>query len=404
MALKKGAIDNFFKISQKYATAKQNSSFVLLGEEESINLTQTLHKPNTNIAQNTPKPHSNQTQISHTLHQISTQTQYKSSTETDTNLTQILHTTNSSTKQEFSFSTLVGNFKKIVLYIYNLCKFNGSYEIILSINNVAASTQIPIGSVNTTLVRLERMEYIQKTQSRSGRGGWKKIKINEKIYKEILLIETLHKPYTEPYTEHSTMFLSSGSNNIYYNKTTTDSNVTQSNVQLTIEWQSIDIEPLRKVGFFENHLKQLALLPTLSPEIVQNSIYAFAFDLEKNGKRKIINGDPINYFIGILRNKGSYLPPSNYESPQDLNRRLYIEKMREIEVKRAKDEEEAFNFAFNGWFSNITDMEKIEFAPKSLRHSIKADSHLAEGGARNHFKKEIWPDIKNKIESGNEDL
>ncbi len=397
MALKKGAIDNFFNISQKYATAKQKSSPILLDDEESTDITQTPHKYNTNITQNEVKLHTNITQTSHTLNPISTQTQHKFSTETNTNLTQTLHNANISIRQDFSFPTLVGNFKKIVLYIYNLCKFNGSYEVIISINNVAVSTQIPIGSVNTTLVRLEKMEYIQKTQSRAGRGGWKKIKINEKIYKEILLLETMHKPYTEPYTEHDTTSLSSGSN-IY--KTTTGDNLIKIQ-QLSAEWQRIEIEPLRSIGFTETHLSQIAKQNILSPNVVQDSINAFAFDLEENDKKKEITGSPINFFMGILRKGLPYTPPDGYETPQERHMRLYEEKMSKLKAQREEIEKKAFNLAFEDWFRDLPDSKKIEFIPENLRNNPRLEkSKMLEGGARDYFTKEIWPNFKKEITSG----
>ena len=39
----------------------------------------------------------------------------------------------------------------------------------------------------------------------------------------------------------------------------------------------------------------------MTPEELQESIYAFAFDLVENQKGKTITGPPLNYFMGILR-------------------------------------------------------------------------------------------------------
>jgi len=76
-----------------------------------------------------------------------------------------------------------------------------------------------------------------------------------------------------------------------------------------MEWQSIDIEPLSEIGFTKNHLTQIALQLGLLPKDVQDSIHVFAFDLKENEKRKDIKGDPIGFFMGILRKRGMY--PTN---------------------------------------------------------------------------------------------
>lgn len=101
-----------------------------------------------------------------------------------------------------------------------------------------------------------------------------------------------------------------------------------------MEWQNIDIEPLSKIGFTTIHLSQIAEQNKLQPQAVQDSIYAFAFDLQENNKAKSIKGDPINYFMGILRNGRVYTFPSNYESPQDKAMRLYTEQKEAIAQKK----------------------------------------------------------------------
>ena len=47
-------------------------------------------------------------------------------------------------------------------------------------------------------------------------------------------------------------------------------------MQLPREWQNIDIEPLSQIGFTTTHLSQLAAQNKLPPQVVQDSIYAFA--------------------------------------------------------------------------------------------------------------------------------
>jgi len=57
--------------------------------------------------------------------------------------------------------------------------------------------------------------------------------------------------------------------------------------------------------------------------------------------------------------------------------------------------------AFNNWFSNRTEKQKIEFLPEMLRRNTNSEklgkSKILESSARSHFEKEIWPNEKEKI-------
>ena len=158
---------------------------------------------------------------------------------------------------------------------------------------------------------------------------------------------------------------------------------------------------MQDIGFTLTHLIQIASQNKLLPDVIQNSIYAFAFDLQENNKAKSIKGDPLNFFMGILRNGKPYAAPSNYESPGDKAMRMYLEKQREIEKKRADMEEEAINLAFNEWFSKLSDEQKINLLPDMLRRNASSEklgkSKMLESSARSHFKTEIWPNLKTEI-------
>jgi len=412
MALKKDAVDNFFNISQNHATAQkiakqtiaiaENNPIIKVSDSQNTNPTQTLHNLNTNLTQTSHNLNTNLTQTSHKPHTIP---HTKLNMEPHTNLTQTSH--------KHIFSTLLyGNLKKVMLHIYNQCKFNGTHEIIVSIGDISNHTKIAIGSINTTLTRLEQKGFISRLFSQGGKGGWKKIRINEQKYQEMLYLETLHKPHTnltqtshKPHTiPHTIPHTTSSSSSNIYNKTTTTSEAENLSLGgLGEEWLEIDIEPLEKINFTKTHLTQIATQEKLTPQLVQESIYAFAFDLENNKRRESIKGDPLNYFMGILRIGKPYAPPSNYESPQDRAMRYYSERMREIEQNRLKMKEEAMNLAFNEWFNQLTSDQKLQFLPKILRKSAKLgkSSRMLEESARAHFETEVWPERLAEILNNN---
>ena len=194
---------------------------------------------------------------------------------------------------------------------------------------------------------------------------------------------------------------SSSSNNLYKTTTGIISATAQGCINdfVTKEWQDLDIEPLASIGFTKNHLFQIKSQSKLQPQIVQDSIYAFAFDLQENNKAKNIKGDPINYFMGILRNGRVYTFPGNYESPQNKAMQLYMNQRRKIEQKKQLLESEALDLAFREWFSQLNNEKKVAFLPENMQNTKMTfgKNKAIETAARNYFVAEIWFEKKLEI-------
>ena len=342
------------------------------------NRTQTEYKPDTNQTQTERNDNIKNTLIAETEHKLDT----KLNTKLDTNQTQ--------------FSILTGLQRAVALFFYKHCKESRrKITAPISLEFISTVLNIRIGSVKTTLQRLQNKNFINRIEFKNGRGGWSRYEVPDRIFKEIMQLETEYKLDTNwTQTGYKLDTTVSSGNNDNYTKTTTTMLISE-------EWSSIDTKPLGPIGFTVTHLSQIASQNKLSPEIVQNSILAFAFDLQKNDKAKKIKGDPINFFMGILRNGKPYTPPGNYESPQDEAMRLYKEKMHEQEQKRMAIEKEAINLAFRDWFVRLTDEQKIKTFPEMLRHNMTSEklktSKKVEDFAKSHFEASIWPIEKAKI-------
>lgn len=313
----------------------------------------------------------------------------------------------SDSKTKETFSSLVGLQRKITIFIYEHCtKARDKITEPLSLEYIATNCKTTFYSAKKTLQRLEKKHVILRSSFKKGRGGWTKYELPHFIFQDVLFSETKGKSRTnqgqiedkietEMGTKSRTNYSSSGG---IYNLNTTTTSEPNNSKTLTNEWLNMDIEPLSNIGFTKTHLSQIASQNILSTELVQNSIYAFAFDLQENNKAKNINSDPINYFMGILRKGKPYAPTSNYESPQDKAIRLYKEKMKEIEQRRVAIEKDAINLAFNDWFVQLTDDQKRELLPEMLRRNAKLEKNrILESSARGHFETEVWPDLKKKI-------
>jgi hypothetical protein len=387
----------------------------------------TLKKNNSLVSQNTNKnnktieskvvPNQYQTDTKVTPNQYQSDTidssnWYQSGNRTDTRTNTKLIPNQYQTDTKTGFFSLTGLQKKIAITIYKLCQISRDKKTdAVSIIQLSNQCQSPSGAVKMAVHRLIDKGIILRESFKNGRGGWTVYSIPNNTYQEIFNLDTQSELLPKWYQSDIKLVTklvsevipnstsSSGIN--YLNTTTTSEPENSKSNNLNDEWLKIDIEPLSTIGFTKTHLMQIASQNILSVELVQGSIYAFAFDLQENDKEKNIKGDPINFFMGILRNGKPYAPPSNYESPQDKAMREYKEKMLKIEQGRAETEKEAVNLAFNDWFSQLTDEQKKEFLPDMLRRNTTSEklgkNKMLEGSARSHFEAEIWPDIKNKI-------
>jgi hypothetical protein len=264
----------------------------------------------------------------------------------------------------------------------------------------------------TTIERVTKKNIVTRLKGKSSISGFVQFEITEEI-KKIGEGESLQKRnlcldfnrfiigIRQQIRQQSDNALDNGDNSSssYIYKTTTTEDIPNADTsQLNLDWRNIDTEPLSKIGFSKNHLSQIASQNKLKPQVVQDSINVFAFDLQENNKAKGIKGDPINFFMGILRNGKPYAPPSNYESPQDKAMRLYREKMQAIEQRRADTEKEAINLAYNEWFSELTDAQKKDLLPENLRNNARLEKNkMLEGSARNYFETKIWPSVRDRI-------
>jgi|GEM_PF-1093828 len=312
---------------------------------------------------------------------------------------------------ENNFFSLSGLQRQIVIFIYELCKFACDKETYpLSIHQIAYKCKCTIKTVKNAINRLIKKKILFRNSFKNGRGGWTIYAIPNYIFQEILNFENKSKEMIKWEQSDSKLapklaseLIATGSSSSIYIKTTTGDSQNSVESKLNQEWQDLDIEPLENIGFTITHLSQLAIQNKLSSKIVQDSIYAFAFDLEQNNRAKSIKGDVINYFMGILRNGKPYAPPSNYESPQDRAMRLYTEKMKEIKQKQSATEKEAISLSFNEWFSKLTDAQKKELLPENMRAGVRLEKNkFLESAARSKFEAEVWPIKKLEIVSSGE--
>ena len=287
---------------------------------------------------------------------------------------------------------LVGLQRSIVYLIYQECKkARAKITEPLTLEYLSYHTKKDKKTIKTSVYRLIKKGCILRVEYKNGRSGWTQYELPNEIFHELLQSETDNKLVTnwqqsdnkvvsEVVTEPTTNVPSSSS---YINKTTTN---------LPEEWLCINFEPIADIGFSANHLQQL--LDKNSPEVVQESIFHFAYSLNHNSKFKN-HENPLNLFMGVLRKGNAWIEP-NYRSAQEMAL-AHILELKAAEQARIKQlQDNAYKISFDEWKSSLSQDEIERIAPKSK-------SSLAKGGLpermllNQFFKETIWPETRKEF-------
>ncbi len=94
--------------------------------------------------------------------------------------------------------------------------------------------------------------------------------------------------------------------------------------------------------------------------------------------------------MGVLR-KGGHWFESNYQSPQEIAQRQFIEAKKTERARLKQLEEEAYKLAFDEWKETLTNQEIESIAPEKKG---RADVMPQPVKLNRYFKEYIWPDKK----------
>jgi predicted transcriptional regulator len=308
-----------------------------------------------------------------------------------------------------SFEQLRGLEAKLLQFIFNECKTSGGLLTPpVTLERIAENLESTKGTAKTVIFRLTKKEIVVRENSATGRGGYTRFRIEKELYHALLIREsgnkqitnrelTDNKEVTQRVTERVTTPSSSSSSlDLDLSKLTNTAPPDFSN-DLPHEWNEIDFNALNEIRFGRPQLLQLARVGNLTKVQLQESIHAFAFDLEVNGKAKEINGHPLNYFMGILR-RGPYAPPSNYEAPDVRQMRLYLEARKREQQVRADLEAELETVEFDSWLASLSSEERSILVPPTDFSKPGSPGHNVQ--LKQYFRERIWPEVRATVAGG----
>ena len=295
----------------------------------------------------------------------------------------------------------IGLQRATLLYLYEKTKLSRDPRITdeIRVLDIAEAIQAPVNNTKNVLHELVKATAISRSESKKGRGGWTRFQIVDSIFEDLVLNESRRKQVengqiidrkqVDKWVDKWVDAPSSSSSTILESKnllTTHPEPDRKEDSGLPEDWKQINCSPLHEIYFGQAQLNQIAQLGKLSPTDIQESIYAFAFDLKKNQKAKSLKSPPLNFFMGILRKGIPYAPPDNYESPEDEARRKYLEAKRAQIARRDAIERETLELEFEEWKNSLTPTNCRELAP----HAKIDGSEMQLAALKQYFKESVY--------------
>jgi hypothetical protein len=314
--------------------------------------------------------------------------------------------TASKSPAKYEVSSLSGREAQLVKLIFQHCRVMSSRTTEpISSEETARLLQISTKRLNNVVERLVAKQVLTVVAQKPGRGAWRRFCLSDEAYHQSSIHEIASKSPALHHQIASTppanreqiaskqpaiapAMLSSSSGSDLDPKATT---AREPEGTLPTDWLAVDVTPLSPIGFTQTHVRQLHRAGLLTAEELQDSIFAFAFDLEVNGKAKKLNGSPLNFFMGCLR-KGPYAPPENFEAPEVRQRRLYLEAKEKAAKTRRELEEKLEALEFEEWLSKLSLVERTQLVPASEFAKPGSTAHNVE--LRRHFREQVWPRIR----------
>ena len=287
--------------------------------------------------------------------------------------------------QNQDISQVIGLQKNLLNFIFNNCVNNGSKESpYYSAGHLAHYLEVSNDSIKSAIRQLRIKGLLEKTNFKDGRGGGTKFLIPDLIYRD-LLSESRLKVEQKQVISGLKVGLEVGQQVGQSLPSSSSFNITTTNYKADALAKIELTETLTSIGFNQGHIEQLLRDSSLTPEEIQNSLNAFAFDLGfEDVKRKVRS--PIGLIMKLLKNGQAYISEKGYESEEDRLYRELIERADKKNEEKKNLKAKLFEVKFEEWLENISDDDKRNMAePIGEFMGLLHRQELKE-----YFKREVY--------------
>ena len=226
-------------------------------------------------------------------------------------------------------------------------------------------------TIKTYLTRLKDDNLVSVKYAKRGAGGFLELQLPQK------LIDT--------YITHK---LDEPSNSIGLISTLSEKTPIESNNN--DEWREVNISPLASIKFGQGHLTDIKKKSGLTPEVVQDCIDRFAWQLEND---KFKGNEPLNTFVGKLCKGDEWNLVDGYKSKKEIALESFLAREKLRKEKEDRIIEDIVNTRFFNWAEKLSDEEKEKISPHVSNIPHKIQSRTQEANLKNYFKKNKLPEI-----------
>lgn len=237
-----------------------------------------------------------------------------------------------SSEVEQKLYSLTGNRKKVAFAVYDLALENGEDEIELSYDLWSEIAQIKKESIKTTVRQLKLDGYFEVFAPKGGRGA-------------IIRVE-VQKHFLLTYSKLNNKLNKKLNNTLNKSPALSSSELEIKNNTLQEEPIWLNIPESLKGQIPINQLRNLVKAGTIDEQTLEDSLWGFAHDLEKN-LIKSKTGNVMGLFFGSVRNGGyvsqQYLAQKQAELREIQKAKEELQKLKsEIDANKLAEEFEKF--------------------------------------------------------------
>ena len=277
-----------------------------------------------------------------------------------------------------NISNLTGIQARVFYYVLELCNLNQTNNTKnFTTKDLSQYVQCSPDTAKVSLKRLLNKGIIIRNKGKTARGGYLNISLTDEIKAAGNLF--LNKDVSQPTIARNINFIGEQLGNNSIHSSSNINTTTKKTKPLPEEWQSLDFEDLRSIGFTVTQLKQL--IDKNEPELVQESIYHFAFGYQKNPNKY---PHPLNVLMGVLR-KGQGWSEPGYISPKEKAQQELLERKKAELARLDKMAAELFDVEYSSWEKSKTKEELDALVPADMRKR----EGFRQATLRNYFKEQV---------------
>ena len=239
---------------------------------------------------------------------------------------------------ETSFDTLVGKERNLILFMADDCRLNGSLITSpMTRERIAEVINSSANRAKNIVFRLQEKFIIESVESKTGRGGWTKFKLEKAIFQKALIQLSGSKEVANDLQTGSKHTPNRVAERVAESPIVVVSNLNSKNTTNTQSGNSDEpcfvIPPELSGKVSRRQLSEFVTLGKISESDLQLSLDAFAYDLRNNLVSIKFSNNPVGLLIGAIKNNGSYNSAKYVESAK-AELRPFIESQREASAQK----------------------------------------------------------------------